>query len=184
MAYCCKGQPPPVLTPRDPNWGNTQYGEFVLLLRKYMKAPTCPAELGVDGLDFFWDTAQKRSVLSLRADDCDSGISTADFKYLVRWMSTFLASPLAASDALKYAWDNEWAGYYDTDLTFDSLNAHAHRNRGYDVQAIIQGALFEPLMMGPAIREYQTTQPRVCRYLRATRKTDTNFFELHLRRRE
>ncbi|KAF2018022.1 glycoside hydrolase family 18 protein [Aaosphaeria arxii CBS 175.79] len=153
-AYCCKGKPAPTLQPRDPNWGNNQYEDFVDLLEKYLKAPTCPAnELSLDGLDYFFDTPAKRAECAID-----------DFSKLVTWAGTLLQSPRITSDVLKYAWDNRLMSRFDTTgniLSFDNLVKYVQDGQ-FDAHAVVQDLLLNPEEAAGNINSLQKAQKALC----------------------
>jgi chitinase len=101
-SYCCKGQPPPTIAPRDPSFGNGQYAEFSALIDDYMKDSTCPATyLSEQGGDFYYDNPVKRSNISIRqGPPC----SQSSFERLVYFIGTLISQYYLVGASLRALW--------------------------------------------------------------------------------
>ena len=102
QAYCCKGAPPPVISPRDPSFGNGEYSEFSALIDEYMNNPTCPADyLNGPAGDLFSDPPMKRSEISIRQGaPCDS----YEFAKLYNKVGTLLSQYYLVGASLIALW--------------------------------------------------------------------------------
>jgi chitinase len=158
QAFCCKGQKPATLTPRDPSWGNNQYKEYEGLLLAWSKNPSCPVSIGIDGADYYSDFPEKRSLLR-RAGDC----TDTDFAKLVNWMVTLLRYPSSTPDGIKYGWDNIMAKFdSSTDtLGFDNL-ADLVATNDWEAGGLVSDVLLDPYAAQRNLWNFQDAQKTQC----------------------
>ena len=196
-AYCCKGEPPKKLEPRDPTTSNVsdpfiypqtirhplirpalsqnQYSDFVALLKSYMKDPTCPNTS--PHVDYFHgDPAVKRSLTSRQ--ECSAN---NNFLRLVQWMSTLIVNPIFAmnSPAIITAWNTLVANVIDDGLLYLSLLRQRDLTN-WDPIAMMTDVLLDAQSAGEGIREYQAAAPLICE-IESTRKRDVSGLELLVR---
>lgn len=59
-------------------------------------------------------------------------------------------------------WDDEFAGHYDTALSFASLTKFLQRFRGYDPRSVVEWSLYNPTQAGAGIRSAERASQLFC----------------------
>lgn len=194
-AYCCKGEKPKKLEPRNPTTGNVsyhltktqpkmtfinrtyfsqnQYSDFIALVKAYMKDPTCP-NTSFDVDYFIGDAPTKRSLTERQQCSANN-----NFSRLVQWMSSLLVNQVIAmnSPAIISAWNTLVADVIDSGLLYLSL-VKQRELTNWDPTAMMTDVLLDAQSAGEGIREYQAASPLVCEIIESSRKRDVLANEL------
>jgi hypothetical protein len=149
----------------------SQYNDFVALLKAYMKDPTCPKDS--KHYDYFHDPVAKRS-LEARQQCSTNG----NFVRLVNWMAVLITNAAIALDSpyLVNAWNTIVARPIDNGLLFLSLIRQRDLTN-WDPVAMMNDILVNAQVAGEGLRNYQAMSPYVCEIYGA-RKRDTGALDL------
>lgn len=159
-AFCCEPPKPPKNEPRDDDpYGFAGATEFRLLIQKYMENPTCPATILEPPLHDWWKSksvekrdleleAREFEVLMGRATDC----TMDNWVRLLQWATVLFTTRDSALDVLSEVWDDEFAGYFDSGLQYDSLSDFINDFDAIDPSSLLEYVLWNPQVAGQGLR--------------------------------